>query len=56
MQGLQSLPSSPKKISPLQRRIESSNSYRDTRIGTASFKEGFDRRYYNILNSSTCNN
>jgi hypothetical protein len=57
MQELQPLPSSPKKkTSQLQRRNESSSSYRDTRIGITSFKEGFDRRFYNILNSSACNN
>ena len=57
MQELQPLPMSPKKqASQLQRRNESSSSYRDTRIGIAGFKEGFDRRFYNILNSSACNN
>ena len=57
MQELQSLPSSPQKnTNQLHAGTRVVNSYRDTRIGFASLKESFDRRFDNIVNSSVCNN
>ena len=44
-----------KKISYICR-DDKDNLYRDTRIGMAGFKEGFNRRFYNVLNSSAYTN